>query len=181
MKRMQTNRTIMALMFAGAAGVAFAQAPQGAALTDGQILQIVRTLNDAEIKQAKEAVDESKNAEVKQVAQMIITDHEASNEQMDELLDGDLDLDDSDLQDRLAKEGEQTHENLQDLDDAPYDCAYLKAQVAQHENAIATAKNTLIPQATNAAVKTYLTAMGPKLEHHLEMAKAGMAKMPACK
>jgi putative membrane protein len=152
-----------------------------AALTDGQILQIVRTLNDAEIKQASEAVDQSESAAVKQVAEMIIADHEMSNEQMDELLDGDLDLDDSPLNEALTDKGEQTHESLQDLEDVAYDCAYLQKQVAQHEEAINLAKTQLVPNAQNAAVKQFLTAMGPKLEHHLQMAKEAVGKSTGCK
>jgi len=151
-----------------------------AQLTDGQILQVVRTLNDAEIKQANEAIDESKSTDMKQVAQMIIADHEASNEQMDELLSGDLDLDDSPLQETLEAKAEATHERLQDLSGAPYDCAYLQAQVAQHEEAINTAKTQLMPNAKNAGVTQFLTAMGPKLEHHLEMAKAAHSKAAGC-
>lgn len=152
-----------------------------AVLTDGQILQIVRTLNDAEIKQAKEAVDESDNATVKQVAEMIITDHEDANEKVDDLLKGDLNLDDSPLSESLAEKTEDTHESLQDLDDAAYDCAYLQKQVAQHQEAITLSKTQLEPNSKNASVKQFLTSMGPKLEHHLQMAQEGLGKVTGCK
>src|SRR6187402_284115 len=62
------------------------QAPQNATKsmpaksvqTDGQILQIIRSLNDAEIKQAKLVMDESESVETKVVAQSILNDHEDS-------------------------------------------------------------------------------------------------------
>jgi putative membrane protein len=156
------------------------QAAAGAALNDGQILQVVRTLNDGEIKQANEATDQSENDAVKQVAEMIIMDHEASNEQMDDLLNGELNLEDSPLSDMLAMQAEETHERLQDLDGAQYDCQYLQAQVAQHQMAIDTAKNQLAPNAKNADVKSFLTAMTPKLEHHMQMAQDSLGKAQGC-
>lgn len=149
-------------------------------LNDGQILQIVRTLNDAEIKQANEALDEADNEAVKQVAEVIISDHEAANEQMDELLDGDLDLDDSEMSKMLGEQGEETHELLQDLSGIQYECAYLKAQVSQHEMAIETAKSQLVPKTQNASVRDFLTAMEPKLQHHLQMAKDSMGQVEGC-
>lgn len=179
MKLYQTFMPVLVLS-AGISAACAQDDPANMTLNDGQILQIVRTLNDAEIKQANEAMDESDSDAVKQVAEMIITDHEMSNEQMDELLDGDLNLEDSPLNDTLMTQAETTHELLQDLSDTRYDCAYLQQQVTQHEMAIDTAETQLVPNATNADVAQFLTAMGPKLEHHLEMAQQGLDNMAGC-
>ncbi|MDY6984729.1 MAG: DUF4142 domain-containing protein [Pseudomonadota bacterium] len=149
-------------------------------LNDGQILQVVRTLNDGEIKQANEAKDEGESEAVKQVAEMIIMDHEASNDQMDELLDGELNLEDSPLSETLGMQAEETHELLQDLSGAEYDCNYLQQQITQHEAAIQTSKTQLEPNAQDADVKAFLTAMGPKLEHHLQMAKDALGQVEGC-
>jgi putative membrane protein len=151
-----------------------------AMLNDGQILQVVRMLNDGEIKQAKEAKDEGESDAVKQVAEMIINDHEAANEQMDELLDGPLNLEDSPLSETLGKQAEETHELLQSLNGTTYDCNYLQQQIAQHEAAIMTSKSQLEPNAQDAGVKAFLTAMGPKLEHHLQMAKEAIGNVEGC-
>jgi putative membrane protein len=140
----------------------------------------VRTLNDAEIKQAEEARDEGESEAVKQVAEMIITDHEASNEQMDELLEGSLNMEDGDMNERIADQAEQTHERLQDLAGAEYDCAYLQAQVQQHDMALEMAKAQLTPAAKEAGVKQDLTAMAPKLEHHRQMAQDAMGQLQGC-
>lgn len=150
------------------------------ALTDGQILQIVRTLNDGEIKQAEEALDEGESEAVKSVAEMIKMDHEAANDQMDELLDGPMNLEDSDLNELLSEQSEETHELLQDLSGAEYDCSYLQQQIAQHEAAIQTSKSQLEPNAQDAGVKAFLTAMGPKLENHMQMAKDAIGKLEGC-
>ncbi|HEY0963599.1 MAG TPA: DUF4142 domain-containing protein [Pseudomonadales bacterium] len=155
-------------------------AARGGMLNDGQILQVVRTLNDGELKQAEEALGEGESDAVKQVAEMIKTDHEAANEQMDELLDGPLNLEDSPLSETLGKQAEETHELLQDLSGAEYDCNYLQQQVAQHEAAIDTAKTQLEPNAQDADVKAFLAAMGPKLEHHMQMAKDAMGQVEGC-
>lgn len=151
-----------------------------ATLNDGQILQVVRTLNDAEIKQAEEAMDEGESEAVKNLAEMIKTDHEASNEKMDALLDGELNMDDSPLNETLADQAEETHELLQDLAGAEYDCAYIQQQVTQHEAAIELSKTQLMPNAKSAGVKDYLTAKGPTLEHHLQMAKDALGKAGNC-
>jgi predicted outer membrane protein len=148
--------------------------------TDGQILQIVRSLNDAEIKQAELVMDESDNTELKVVAQSIINDHEDSNEKIDDLVDGDLSLDDSPLNDTLAEQAEATFEMLDELEGSQLDCRYLQAQVEQHELAIDTAKNDLLPDAKNPAVQAFLTESAPKLEHHLMSAQDAMKTMSGC-
>jgi putative membrane protein len=148
--------------------------------TDGQILQIVRSLNNAEIKQAEYVIDESNNAEVKSVAQSIINDHEQSNEKIDELVDGALSLDDSPLNETLATQAEATFEMLDELEGSQLDCRYLQAQIDQHELAIDTAKNDLLPDAQNAGVKAFLTESAPKLEHHLMSAQAALDGMAGC-
>jgi predicted outer membrane protein len=148
--------------------------------TDGQILQIVRSLNDAEIKQAKFVMDESDNTELKVVAQSIINDHEDSNEKIDDLVEGDLSLDDSPLNDTLSEQAEATFEMLDELEGSQLDCQYLQAQVEQHELVIDTAKNDLLPDAKSPAVQAFLTESAPKLEHHLMSAKDAMKGMSGC-
>lgn len=150
------------------------------ALTDGQILQIVRTLNDAEIKQANEAIDEGESDEVKRLAEMIKADHEKSNESLDELLKGDRNLEDSPIDDTLKADAEDTHERLQDLAGNQYDCAYINAQVAQHEAALQMAKNQLTPNAKSADVGKFLTTKAMSLEQHLQMAKDTLGKVQGC-
>lgn len=180
-----TNKTAPNSSATGAANSApnsaASRGTTGAALSDGQILQVVKTLNDAEIKQANEAIDESKSADIKALAEMIKADHEAANDQIDGLLKGDLDLDDSALNKTLAKENEATHERLQDLDGAQYDCAYVQQQVAEHQSAIDLSKTQLSVNAKDPAIKTFLTGLAPKLQHHQEMAQASLGKLQGCK
>lgn len=151
-----------------------------AALTDGQILQIVRSLNDAEIKQAEEAMDEGESDEVKRFAEMLKTDHENSNESLDELLEGERNLEDSPVNDTLNADAEETHERLQDLAGNQYDCAYINAQIAQHEAALDMAKTQLAPNAQSADVGKFLTTKTMSLENHLQMAKDTLGKVEGC-
>lgn len=157
-----------------------AGAAPGAPLTDGQILQIVRTLNDGEIKQADEAIDEGESDEVKRLAEMIKTDHENSNEALDELLEGDRNLEDSPMDDMLKASAEDTHERLQDLAGNQYDCAYIQAQIDQHTAALDMAKNQLTPNAQSADVGKFLTTKAASLEHHLQMSKDSLGKVQGC-
>ena len=148
--------------------------------TDGQILQVIRSLNNAEIDQAKHVIDESDNAEVKAVAQAIINDHDDSNEKINELLDGPLDLDDSPLNEMVQEHAEQTGDMLAKLEGAMLDCQYLKMQVEQHEMALDTAKKDLLPDAKNADVKAFLTMSAPTLEAHMHHAEAAMKSLTGC-
>lgn len=148
--------------------------------TDGQILQIVRSLNDAEIKQSKYVMDESDNVQIKAAAQAIINDHEDSNEKIDDLLDGELSLDDSPLNDTIAKQAETTFEMLDELEGAQLDCQYLQKQVEQHEMALDIAKNDLAPDAKLPQVKSFLTESAPTLEHHMMEARDAMKGLSGC-
>jgi predicted outer membrane protein len=150
------------------------------AMTDGQILQIVRSLNDAEIKQANEAIDEGESEAVKTLAEMLKADHENSNKALDELLEGDRNLEDSAANDQLNESAEATHERLQDLAGNQYDCAYINAQVSQHEAALAMTKDQLIPNAKAADVGKFLTNKQASLEHHAQMAKDTLGKVQGC-
>lgn len=151
-------------------------------LSDGQILEIVHTLNNAEIEQAELAMDESEDAQVMQVAQMIIADHESSNDQIDALEDAndEIDLDDSDMSDMLADKTEATKDALEDVDEAQFACAYLMKQEEQHQAALDAISQDLLPSATNADVQSFLAMSTPKLEHHLEMAKTARQSLPGC-
>jgi putative membrane protein len=158
------------------AGATAAKAMQ----TDGQILQVVRTLNNAEIDQAKHVMDESENPEVKVFAQAIINDHDASNDQINDLLDGALDLDDSPLNETLQEQTEDTKDMLAKLEGAQLDCQYLQKQIAQHQVALDTIKNDLTPDAQSAEVKQFLTASAPKLESHLQEAQEAVRGLDGC-
>lgn len=148
--------------------------------TDGQILQVIRTLNNAEIDQAKHVMDESDNTEVKVVAQSIINDHDVSNEQINDLLDGPLDLDDSPLNETLQEQTEETQDMLGKLEGAQLDCQYLQKQVEQHQMALDIAKNDLAPDAQSAGVKEFLTASAPKLEAHMHHAQEAIKGLSGC-
>jgi putative membrane protein len=148
--------------------------------TDGQILQIVRTLNMGEIKQANYAMDESDNEQVKATAQAIIKDHEESNDKIDDLAKGDLSLDDSPLNDTLLKQAETTFEMLDELENPQLDCIYLQKQVEQHEMALDIARNDLVPDAKSPEVQAFLTENEPKLEHHLMEARNAMGSLSGC-
>ncbi|MES2625796.1 MAG: DUF4142 domain-containing protein [Pseudomonadota bacterium] len=148
--------------------------------TDGQILQVVRSLNNAEIDQAKHVLDESASTEVKVVAQAIIDAHEASNDKINDLLDGSLDLDDSDLNEAIQEQTEDNKEQLAKLEGAQLDCQYLQTQVEQHQLAIDTIKSDLTPDAQSADVKAFLTASAPNLESHVQEAQNAMKNLSGC-
>lgn len=139
---------------------------------DGQILQIVRTLNDGEIAQAELALEEASSDAAKSVAQMIIRDHGMSNGNIDDL---DIELEESSLSRSLEMTAMQTQEELVNAGDNGFDCAYLTKQVEQHQMALETASTTLVPNASSDEVSTFLAATTPKLEGHLQSAQTALS------
>lgn len=155
-------------------------AGSGTAMEDGQILQVLRTINNAEIDQAKHLMDESENPEVKVVAQAIINDHDESNDQINELLDGPLDLDDSPLNETLQEQTENTQDMLAELEGAQLDCQYLQKQVEQHQITLDTIENDLAPDAQSAGVKSFLAEEAPRIESHMQNVQNAIAGLSGC-
>lgn len=151
------------------------------ALTDGQVLQVVRTLNDGEIEQAELALDKTDDAQVQSVAEMIKTEHEVSNENIETIEDenDELDLDDSDTSESLAATAEETREGLKELDGAQFACTYLLKQEEGHQRALDTISQ-LEPTVTNSSVKAFLASTTPVVEHHIELAKTARESLADC-
>jgi len=138
---------------------------------DGQILQIVRTLNNGEIAQAELAKDQASSDTAKNVAEMILMDHQRSNNSMGAI---DIDLEPSTLSESLERTAMQTLEQLQNAGEGMFDCAYLSVQVEQHQLALEIASSNLAPHASSEAVTAFLDVTTPRLENHLQAAQTAM-------
>jgi len=151
------------------------------AMSDEQILQVVETLNEGEINQAKLALSKSEDAGVKQVAEMILADHEMSEARLEQLEDKhDLDTADSALAAQIERLGETTLDGLKALDGEQFECAYLDEQEKQHKFALETVNDDLMPAAQSEHVKSVLAMSAPKLEHHLDLVQAARGNLDNC-
>ncbi|HEV2611692.1 MAG TPA: DUF4142 domain-containing protein [Noviherbaspirillum sp.] len=150
-------------------------------ITDGEILQIMSTVNEGEIKQARIAMERSTNPAVREAAQRIITDHTAMDKQIASLSTSTgIKPDDSPLNSGLRMQANSIAENLTKLSGTKLDCTYFEKQAEQHALTVKTVRGQLMPAANRPEVRSFLTASLPALEHHQQTAQAARSALPAC-
>jgi putative membrane protein len=164
---------------AGSAGSAATPAPPPPAtppaasgIDDAQIAMIVVTANQVDIDAGQLAIKKTKNAEVKKFAERMVTDHSAVNKAAGELVTklGVTPVE-SDASKGLASGGSAKRAELEKLDGAAFDKAYVDNEVAYHEAVIGVLDAQLIPGATNKELKDALTGARPAFDAHLQHAK----------
>src|SRR5262249_51948030 len=139
---------------AGLATLCLLTAPvfvQGAAKpTDPQIAHIAY---DA----AKQALEKSKNKEVRDFAQGMVRDHTEGNKQALALV-GKLKVkpEDNDTSRALTKQAAAKRDELAKLNGAAFDKAYVANEVAYHKTVNGALESTLIPSASNGELKGLL-------------------------
>lgn len=142
-----------ALLLATAAGAA----ERTEKLTDPQIAHIAYTAGQLDIDAGKQALDKSKNKEVRAFAQRMIGDHTAVNNQALALVKKlNVTPEDNSTSQHLIKQAEAVRNKLLSLDAAAFDKAYVDNEVAFHKTVNAALSDTLIPSAQNAELKALL-------------------------
>lgn len=156
-----------AVLFAGAEVKAYAQAP-----TDPQIAGIVQTANQIDINQAKLALKKSSNPQVKEFANQMISDHTSLEKSVNDLAKKlGVTPADSPTSKQLKQQAADEAKKLRGLRGKAFDQEYAAHEVAYHQAVIDAAKNTLIPNAKNAELKSALEGAAPLLQGHLEHAQ----------
>ena len=153
---------------------AFAQG--GAKPTDPQIAHNAYTAGQRDIDAAKQALAKSKNADVRAFAEQMVRDHEAVNRQALDLVNKlKVKPEDNDTSRGLSKAAAAKRAELDTLNGAAFDKAYLDNEVAYHKTVNGALETTLIPSSSNAELKALLTT-GLKLfrghQMHAEQAAA---------
>ena len=137
-----------------ASSVAFAQ---GAKPNDAQIAHIAYTAGVLDINAAKQALDKTSNKEVKGFAEDMVRDHEAVNKQALDLVKKlNVTPEDNDTSRTLTKNAADKRAELEKLKGAAFDKAYAANEVAYHKAVDSALETTLIPNATNAELKSLL-------------------------
>jgi len=131
---------------------------QGAAKpTDPQIAHIAYTAGQLDIEAAKQALEKSKNKEVRDFAQDMVRDHAEVNKQALTLV-GKLKVkpEDNDTSRALTKQAAAKRDELAKLSGAAFDKAYVANEVAYHKTVNGALETTLIPSASNGELKGLL-------------------------
>ncbi|MGC1884252.1 MAG: DUF4142 domain-containing protein [Pseudolabrys sp.] len=152
---------MIANLTAGFATLCLLTAPvfaQGAAKpTDPQIAHIAYTAGQLDIDAAKQALEKSKNKEVRDFAQDMVRDHAEVNKQALALLAKlKVKPEDNDTSRALTKQAAAKRDELAKLNGVAFDKAYVANEVAYHKTVNGALENTLIPSASNADLKGLL-------------------------
>jgi putative membrane protein len=150
------TRTLVAIA-AGVALSAFAVPAAAQGPTDPEIAHIAYTAGTLDIAAAKLALAKSKNASVREFAGTMLRDHEAVNAKALELVKSlNVTPKDNSTSKALSDAADATLKRLGSLSGVAFDKAYLDNEVAFHRTVNTALKETLIPSATNAQLKSLL-------------------------
>jgi putative membrane protein len=152
---------MIAKLTAGLATLCLLSAPvfaQGAAKpTDPQIAHIAYTAGQLDIDAAKQALEKSKNKEVRDFAQDMVRDHTEVNKQALALVTKlNVKPEDNDTSRALTKQAAAKRDELAKLNGAAFDKAYVANEVAYHKTVNGALESTLIPSVNNSELKTLL-------------------------
>ena len=133
---------------------AVAQAPN-----DAQIAHIAYTAGQIDVAAARQALQRSHNAEVRAFAETMVRDHEAVNRQAVALVTRlHVTPAANPTSAALASQAAATLTRLATLRGAAFDHAYVDNEVAYHRTVNGALRDTLIPAAQNAELKSLLQA-----------------------
>src|SRR5215472_3009318 len=125
--------------------------------TDPQIAHIAYTAGQLDIEAAKQALEKSKNKEVREFAQDMVRDHTEVNKQALALVKNlNVTPQDNDTSRGLTKQAAAKRDELAKLNGTAFDKAYVASEVAYHKTVNGALESTLIPSANNAQLKDLL-------------------------
>lgn len=166
------NLIAAGLFILGAASVASAaDAP-----TDPQIAHIAYTAGQLDITAAEQAIKKSTNPAVIDFANLMIADHKAVNDQALALVTKlGVAPEDNPTSQSLSQQANDKLAELDKLDGAAFDKAYLDNEIAYHVAVNSALSSLLIPSAQNAELKALLETglqLFTEHQHHAEMVAA---------
>ena len=141
-----------------AAGTAAAQpANSPAKPDDAQIAHIAYTAGEIDIKAAKQALEKSRNPQVREFAQDMVRDHTAVNDKALALVKKlGVTPQDNDTSRALVKQADEEYGKIAKLSGPAFDRAYAQNEVAYHQQVSKALENTLIPSASHPELKSLL-------------------------
>jgi putative membrane protein len=144
-------------------------------MDSGEILQVLQTINESEISAAQLALQKSQNPQVVETAVTVVRDHRALNQRIDQMVqENNIELQDSALSEGLETQTAQIEDQLAELSGAEFDEEYLRRQIELHELALQTAREDLMPNATDPQVKEVVSQASDHLEEHLQVAEQSL-------
>jgi len=141
-------------------------------LSDGQIANIVTTVDTAEIDQAQVALKKATDPGVRAFATQMVDEHTASKQAGAQLASqAGLTAAESPKAVELKAKGEKMLEKLNETDAASFDATYTEGQIEQHAEVLKMLDDQLIPAVTLPALREQLTTARGMVQHHLDQAR----------
>jgi putative membrane protein len=144
----------------------------GGELTDGQIAQVIKTVNEGEVDLGKVARSRAENKDVKEFAKQMVDEHKKSEKQVKDVAKkAKLELVKNDTSKSLEEMVDNQEDNLKKLKGADFDKAYIGHQITMHQQVLDDLNKKWIPAAQSAELKSYLETTKSNLEKHLSHAQ----------
>jgi putative membrane protein len=145
---------------------------QGGSLTDGQILNLLKTVNDAEVSAGQFANSYTRNAGVRDFASRMINDHKKANEDVASTSSAiGENLDGSAQSSRLAQVADNQAATLKGKSGADYDKAYMAYQLRDHQDVLDMIIGDLMSSAKSDQVRALLRSTQSMVQMHLDQAR----------
>jgi putative membrane protein len=165
------------MILAAALAFSAAAAANAAGLNDAQIAHIAYTAGAIDIAAGQQALKRATDPRVKAFAEEMIRDHKAVNDKALALVKKlGVTPEDNPTSQSLSKDAAAKLAELGKLSGAAFDRAYIENEVAYHKTVNGALKDTLIPDAQNAELKslleTGLTLFTAHQEHAENLANA---------
>lgn len=149
------------------------------ALNDAQIAHVAYTAGQIDVDAARQALDRSRNAEVRAFAETMVRDHTAVNEQALALVQRlHVTPEANPTSAALTAQAAEAHRRLGTLSGAAFDRAYIANEVAYHRAVNDALRGALIPSAHNAELKSLLEAGLTLFSAHQEHAEQLGRQLP---
>jgi putative membrane protein len=145
---------------------------EAATLTDGQIANILATVDNGEIEQAQVALTKTSNPQVRDFANMMVNQHTTSKQQATQLSEQTKIIPSPSPQaNKLQTNGAQLLEKFNAANPTDFDKLYIEAQIDQHKEVLELLNDKLIPAAKDPQLKQQLSATQNMVQHHIDQAE----------
>jgi putative membrane protein len=146
---------------------------KAAPITDGEILDVIRTANNAEISAAEVANTRASSPKVREFASTMLKEHKKNNSDADSLAKRTtVGFETNDKSATIKSDADSKLTELQNVPSTSrsFDKTYVDQQISMHKGLLDELNNNLIPSAQNADVKSYLQKTKTHVQRHLEEA-----------
>jgi putative membrane protein len=149
------------------------QAKQNTGFGDQQIAAVLSSLDQSEIRESQIAQQKALDPAVKSFADQMVSEHSSSKDQFSRMFQR-LNVQPiaNNVSEDLVSDSRKAIDNLQSKSGHDFDKEFVDREVKDHQDALDTIDNKLLPNAQNPELKTQIqNVLRPKIEAHLRMAQ----------